>query len=70
MLANKLAPTLATSCAALPPKGAVAAWGGPARRRRQHRVGIRLAADAPEQALGFEPRSGAGRALRVAAVLG
>ena len=27
-----MAPTLATSCAALPPKGARLAWGGPARR--------------------------------------
>ncbi len=29
---NSCAPTLATSCVALPPKGAELAWGGPARR--------------------------------------
>ena len=27
-----IAPTLATPCAALPPKGALLAWGGPALR--------------------------------------
>ena len=27
-----MAPTLFTSCNALPPEGAVLAWGGPARR--------------------------------------
>ncbi len=27
-----MAPTLVTSCTALPPEGAVLAWGGPARR--------------------------------------
>ena len=27
-----MTPTLATSCAVLPPKGARLAWGGPARR--------------------------------------
>jgi glutathione S-transferase len=29
------APTLATSCASLPPEGATLAWGGPALRRPQ-----------------------------------
>jgi hypothetical protein len=28
-----MAPTLATACAALPPEGALLAWGGPALRR-------------------------------------
>ena len=30
--AKEMAPTLFTSCNALPPEGAVLAWGGPARR--------------------------------------
>ena len=37
---------------------------------RQHRIGLGLAADAPQQRLELEPRAGAGGAFGVAAVLG
>ena len=40
-----------------------------ALRRRQHRVGVVLRADPPEQRLELQPRAAAGRARRVAAVL-
>ena len=40
-----------------------------ALRRRQHRIGIGLAADAPQQRLGLQPRALAGRAGGIAAVL-
>ena len=39
-------------------------------RRRQHRVGVGLAADAPQQAVGLQARAGAARAGGVAAVFG
>ncbi len=38
--------------------------------RGQHRIGLRLAANAPQQAFGLQARAGAGGAFRVAAVLG
>ncbi|WP_096697257.1 DNA-deoxyinosine glycosylase [Polaromonas sp. AER18D-145] len=33
--ARKIAPTLATSCAAQPPEGAISPWGGPAAKCRE-----------------------------------
>ena len=47
-----MAPTLATSCAALPPAGAVLAWGGPARRTMAPTLGVSRAA-LPSRARGF-----------------
>ena len=41
------APTLATSCAALPPEGAVSPWGGPAVKRAPTLVTSCVAPDAP-----------------------
>jgi len=37
---------------------------------RQHRIGLRLGANAPQQTLGLQPRPATGAARRVAAVLG
>ena len=37
---SHIAPTLATACAALPPMGALLAWGGPALRRITPTLGV------------------------------
>ena len=52
-----MAPTLATACAALPPEGALLAWGGPALRRM-----------APTLLMYSNVRSQVGGALSYAAV--
>ena len=65
-----MAPTLGTFVFSLPPKGAVTAWGGPARRRRQNSIRLRLGPDTPQQTLGLQPCTATGTTGRIAAVLG
>jgi general secretion pathway protein H len=48
---GNLAPTLATACAALPPEGALLAWGGPALRQVAPTLATACAALPPEGAL-------------------
>jgi general secretion pathway protein H len=48
---KQIAPTLATACAALPPEGALLAWGGPALRRVTPTLATACAALPPEGAL-------------------
>ncbi len=61
----RLRPGSASSCSRdqATPTGRKRCAGG------QHRVGVGLAAEAPQQRLGLQPRAAAGRAGRVAAVL-
>ena len=49
--ARKIAPTLATSCAALPPEGAISPWGGPAAKCRETAIAFyRLPSTSPANA--------------------